>query len=114
MKPRKINKTSANELSIDWDDGHNGIHSFRVLRKYCPCASCKMEIEASEGNVLLPILTPGQFELRSIEPVGSYALQFIWGMGTRQEFTRTITCVKSASAKSVNVKQRNKQMAVTW
>jgi DUF971 family protein len=32
---------------------------------------------------MLPIITSGQFELRSIKPVGSYALQFIWGDGHR-------------------------------
>lgn len=81
MKPLKIHNKSQTELLIEWDDGHRGEHTTRVLRKYCPCASCKMEIEVSEGNVLLPILTPGQFDLRAIEPVGAYALQFVWGDG---------------------------------
>lgn len=83
MKPAKIQQTGEQEISILWDDGHHGRHTSKILRKYCPCASCKMEVEVNEGNVLLPILTPGQFELQSIEVVGSYALQFIWGDGHR-------------------------------
>lgn len=81
MKPLKINRTSQANLSIVWDDEHRGEHTMSVLRKYCPCASCKMEIEAHEGNILLPIITPGQFELRAIEPVGSYAIQLVWADG---------------------------------
>jgi DUF971 family protein len=83
MKPVKIQRATLPEISITWDDGHQGKHTCRILRKYCPCAACKTEIEAKEGNVLLPILMPGQFELRAIEPVGSYALQFIWADGHR-------------------------------
>jgi DUF971 family protein len=42
-----------------------------------------MEVEAAEGMITLPVLKPGQNELRGIEPVGSYALQLIWGDGHR-------------------------------
>ena len=83
MTPKKIKKTSANELGIEWDDGHKGRHTLQTLRKYCPCASCKMEIEASEGSVMLPILKPGQNDLRSIETVGNYAIQLVWADGHR-------------------------------
>jgi DUF971 family protein len=81
MKPTKIKKVMPAELSIEWDDGHKGLHVLTTLRKYCPCASCKAEIEASEGVIMLPILKPGQYELISAEPVGSYALQLTWGDG---------------------------------
>lgn len=83
MTPRKIKKTSTNELGIEWDDGHRGKHTLQTLRKYCPCASCKMEIEANEGTVMLPILKPGHNELRSIDTVGSYAIQLTWADGHR-------------------------------
>ena len=42
-----------------------------------------MEIESTEGIITLPILKPGQYELQGIEPVGSYALQLVWGDGHR-------------------------------
>ena len=83
MKPLKIRRTGTAEIAIEWEDGHDGRHSLRSLRKYCPCASCKTEVEASEGMVMLPILSPGQCELQSIEPVGAYAVQLAWGDGHR-------------------------------
>ena len=81
MRPTKVKQASATELHIEWDDGHKGIHAMRTLRKYCPCASCKTEIESREGAVMLPILTPGQYELRDVQTVGNYALQLTWGDG---------------------------------
>ena len=64
-----------------WDDGHAGRHTMQSLRKNCPCATCRTGIEAREGSVVLPILTPGQYELKSVVPVGNYALQLVWGDG---------------------------------
>lgn len=81
MIPTKVRKNGATELSIHWDDGHRGRHLLRTLRKYCPCASCNAEREKAESSVLLPILKPGQFDLRAIQPVGNYALQVSWGDG---------------------------------
>ncbi|MBI1807726.1 MAG: DUF971 domain-containing protein [Ignavibacteria bacterium] len=83
MTPRKIKKTSLTEVRIEWDDGHKGLHTLQTLRQYCPCASCKMEIEANERSVMLPILKPGQYELRSIDTVGNYAVQLTWVDGHR-------------------------------
>jgi DUF971 family protein len=54
-----------------------------VLRKYCPCASCKADRDPSDGASLLPIVVPGKNELQAIEPVGSYALQISWVDGHR-------------------------------
>ncbi len=81
MMPRKIKQTSAQELTVEWDDGHIGRHVLQTLRKYCPCASCKTETNTHEASSLLPVLTPGQNELRSITPVGNYAIQLVWGDG---------------------------------
>src|SRR5438094_9213325 len=78
MIPKKIKRTSPPGLSIEWDDGHQGKHSLAGLRRYCPCASCAIEAEESG---LLPILVPGKTELKSIDTVGSYALQLRWGDG---------------------------------
>jgi DUF971 family protein len=81
MIPTKIKQPSTTELSIEWNDGHKGIHTHQVLRRYCPCASCKLELEEREATALLPILTPGKNELKSIETVGNYALQLRWADG---------------------------------
>ena len=81
MKPVKVKRTSTMELSVLWDDGHTGYHTMSTLRTYCPCASCKANEESRESSALLPILVPGQYDLRGIEPVGNYAFQFVWGDG---------------------------------
>lgn len=83
MNPLKISRVSASELRIEWSDGHAGRHTTPVLRKYCPCAACKTERDARDGPSLLPIVVPGKNELKAVEPVGSYALQFTWADGHR-------------------------------
>lgn len=81
MVPTSIKQISSSELAVDWDDGHKGKHNLPVLRRYCPCAACKIEAEEGEKAVLLPVLIPGRNELKGIEKVGNYALQFRWGDG---------------------------------
>jgi len=81
MIPTKVKKSSATEISIHWDDGHQGRHLLQTLRKNCPCASCNAEREKGEITALLPVLKPGQYDLRAIQPVGNYALQVSWGDG---------------------------------
>lgn len=83
MYPLRVQQVSPSELRIEWDDGHVSRYTLSWLRKNCPCASCKMESATGGGSVTLPILKPGQYELRSIDPIGSYALQFSWGDGHR-------------------------------
>jgi DUF971 family protein len=68
-------------LEIAWGDNHTSFHHLYVLRKFCPCAACQKDRDPAGGDVLLPVLQPGQNELREIRPVGNYALQFIWGDG---------------------------------
>lgn len=83
MKPVRIRRESPSALGIEWDDGHKGTHSMQSLRDHCPCATCRTERESHEGRVVLPILTPGKYDLKNIEPVGNYALQLAWGDGHR-------------------------------
>ena len=83
MVPTKVKRVSPAELAIEWDDGHGGRHTMHVLRKYCPCASCKVEIEMQDGTITLPVLKPGQYDIKGIETVGNYALQLTWGDGHR-------------------------------
>jgi len=81
VKPLKISRAAAGILAIEWDDGHAGRHTLAIIRKYCPCAGCKVEREPVGELSLLPIIKQGQGELQAIEPVGNYALQFIWKDG---------------------------------
>jgi DUF971 family protein len=83
MRPVKIERRSSSELRVRWEDGHEGRHTTPALRRYCPCAGCKAEHDATDGPALLPIIVPGKHDLRSVEPVGSYALQLSWADGHR-------------------------------
>lgn len=79
--PTKIKQISQTELSVDWNDGHKGRHALQLLRRYCPCASCKVEAEEREATEMFPILTPGKNQLKSLETIGNYALRLQWGDG---------------------------------
>lgn len=83
VKPVRVERESSSALSVRWDDGHRGRHTMQSLRAHCPCAACRSDIETRGGPAVLPILIPGQYELKSIEPVGNYALQLSWGDGHR-------------------------------
>ena len=83
MRPKSIKKINPHELRILWDDGHETVYSLQRLRDHCPCAGCAGE------SVLLhhyeaPVperSTPGRYELKSVQPDGSYAVQMTWGDG---------------------------------
>lgn len=81
MAPLTIQLVSALDLSVEWNDRHLSRYRVQQLRKRCPCASCKVERETRMGNMFLPIFRAGEFEVASIVPVGSYAIQITWGDG---------------------------------
>lgn len=77
-------------LELRWSDGSETRHSFNVLRRECPCASCRAEREklANPGKKLTslrviqsdkPTLT--QAKILEVLPVGRYALSFRWNDG---------------------------------
>jgi DUF971 family protein len=71
------------ELAIKWDDGSESFIPLEKLRRACPCAGCKGEMDVM-GNLYkgpeIP-LRPESFTLRRVEQVGTYALQPTWGDG---------------------------------
>lgn len=82
MKPLSIKKTAPDTITITWDDG--GVMPFPItlLRDECPCAGCKGETILM--HQILPVVQPklpGHYDLTSITPVGSYAVQCLWGDG---------------------------------
>lgn len=95
MIPKKIYREQPDRLVIEWDNGHRSLYRLQVLRQNCPCAGCLHDAGKSPAVDLLPVLTPGKNELRSVTPVGNYAIQFEWGDGHRTgiysfEFLRKI------------------------
>ena len=77
--PTKIKRISPLELMIIWADGHESHYPSAVLRRECPCASCRDEMTGT--RILLPMHVPDNLELRRVDIVGQYALQFEWTDG---------------------------------
>ena len=65
----------ATTTEIDWADGHKGVYPHEILRGYCPCAGC----QGHSGEIRF--VPGGQLDIKTIEPVGDYALSFEWGDG---------------------------------
>jgi DUF971 family protein len=49
MRPMDIQQIGS-ELAIKWDDGTESFISLEQLRRHCPCAGCKGEVDVM-GNV---------------------------------------------------------------
>jgi DUF971 family protein len=63
----------AKVMEITWADGHTAILPHEILRGYCPCAHCQ-----GHGGTIV-FVPGGNIEVRDIQQVGNYALQFTWG-----------------------------------
>ena len=82
MQPTKI-ETIGDELAIKWDDGCESFVRLETLRRHCPCAGCKGEVDVM-GNVYKNPdrpLPPQAFQLMRITNVGGYGVQPIWRDG---------------------------------
>ncbi len=82
VKPVDI-QTIGDELAVKWDDGSESYVALEKLRRGCPCAGCKGEVDIM-GNVYKnpdQPLPPQAFQLVRVGNVGGYALQPFWGDG---------------------------------
>jgi DUF971 family protein len=73
----------GHELAIRWEDGGESFITLEALRRACPCAECKGEMDVM-GNVYRAPekpLTPASFQLVRFGFVGGYAIQPQWGDG---------------------------------
>lgn len=82
MSPLDIQQI-GNELAIKWKDGSESYVSARRLREACPCAGCKGEVDIMGNLYKNPErpLTEESFRLVSVQKVGSYGIQPVWGDG---------------------------------
>lgn len=71
------------ELAIKWEDGSESFVALEKMRRHCPCAGCKGEMDIMGRVYKNPErpLTPAAFELRSLNRIGTYAIQPIWQDG---------------------------------
>jgi DUF971 family protein len=76
MRPLDI-QAIGEELAIKWDDGSESFIRFEALRRACPCAGCKGEMDITGHLHRGPeiALTPKSFRLVRVDRVGRYALQ---------------------------------------
>ncbi len=82
MQPTNIQQI-GDELALKWDDGTESFVSLEQLRRHCPCAGCKGEVDIMGNLYKGPErpLSPDAFRLVRLARVGGYALQPVWGDG---------------------------------
>ena len=82
MRPSDI-QPIGEELAIKWDEGGESFISLEKLRRACPCAGCKGEMDVMGNLYKNPeqALTPAAFRLVRLEKVGTYAVQPVWADG---------------------------------
>jgi DUF971 family protein len=71
------------ELAIKWEDGGESFIPLETLRRGCPCAGCKGEMDIM-GHVYRGSpqpLSPQAFQVMRLATVGGYGLQPVWGDG---------------------------------
>ena len=82
MRPVDIQQI-GDELAIKWADGVESFVKLEALRRACPCAGCKGEVDIMGNLYKNPDrpLAPSAFQLTRIANVGGYAIQPFWGDG---------------------------------
>lgn len=82
MRPTDI-QSIGEDLAIKWEDGSESFVRLETLRRHCPCAGCKGEVDVMGNLYKNPDrpLPATAFELVRISKVGSYAIQPVWGDG---------------------------------
>jgi DUF971 family protein len=82
MRPVDVQQIGE-ELAVKWEDGTESFIALEQLRRACPCAGCKGEVDVM-GNLYkspdLP-LSLNAFQLVRLEAVGTYAVQPVWADG---------------------------------
>lgn len=81
--PLKIKKEFDILLSAEWDDGFKSVIKLEKLRNECPCADCREKKEQTgiSNKFNIPLFAQGKNELKSLTPVGNYAVNPVWGDG---------------------------------
>jgi len=82
MRPLDIQQVGE-ELAIKWEDGSESFIPLQALRRHCPCAGCKGEMDVMGNLYKNPDrpLTPEAFRLLRLVTVGGYAVQPVWADG---------------------------------
>ncbi|MBI2880859.1 MAG: DUF971 domain-containing protein [Candidatus Tectomicrobia bacterium] len=94
--PADIRVDKKRLVYMAWKDGHKSRFPLGYLRRICPCATCndlRQKLSAPRPQpaakgftslTVLPDSAPrqaGSAEIVEVNPVGRYALQFVWSDG---------------------------------
>jgi len=79
VKPKLVKRVSPKQTDITWNDGHFSSYPSWYLRENCMCADCVEEFTGVRKVVHGSI--PSSLERMKVEPVGNYALNFVWSDG---------------------------------
>lgn len=77
--PLQLKQLSKDTLGIHWSDGENRSYPVRELRLNCHCAHCVDEW--TREKILDESKVPVDIAPKKIEPVGRYAIRFVWSDG---------------------------------
>ncbi len=82
MRPVDLQQIGE-ELAIKWEDGSESFISLEKLRRACPCAVCKGEMDVMGNLYKAPErpLSSAAFRLVRLDRIGTYAVQPVWGDG---------------------------------
>ena len=79
--PKHIEVSLSSGVEIDWKDGHRSEYTLEYLRDRCPCAACRTAgHKPGEPDSPFPLYKK-TLQLNGVEPVGRYALRFLWNDG---------------------------------
>jgi DUF971 family protein len=90
-RPQQID-LAAEQLHIQWQDGHQSCFDLEQLRRDCPCATCR-SLRGEPGIQTEPAPEPGELSLLSdtaasataaasgFDYVGRYGLRINWADG---------------------------------
>ena len=70
--PERIERVGESALKVRWNDGHESLYPWSLLRASCPCAVCREGM----GGEADPAVHPVQ-----IAPVGRYGMTIRWSDG---------------------------------
>lgn len=77
-------KLAEQQLFVRWNDGSECTYELAVLRRECPCATCRTQREdRKESPASLTILKSDPRDIRATgaKLVGRYAIQLEWSDG---------------------------------
>ena len=79
MRPVDIQQIGE-ELAIKWESGAESFIRLETMRRRCPCAGCKGEVDIMGQLYKSPEkpLTPQAMKLRIVN-IGGYAIQPVYG-----------------------------------